>query len=31
MKQETDYKNWLPGWLCPLGVAGSGLCAAAFA
>lgn len=25
MKQQADYKNWLPEWLCPMGVAGCGL------
>lgn len=31
MKQQADYKNWLPEWLCPMGVAGCGVCAAALA
>lgn len=31
MKEKIDYKNWLPGWLVPMGVAGSSFCAAAFA
>lgn len=31
MKQQADYKNWLPEWLCPMGVAGCSVCAAALA
>lgn len=31
MKQQADYKNWLPEWLCPMGVTGCGVCAAALA
>lgn len=31
MKQQADYKNWLPEWLCPMGVAGCGVCAAVLA
>ena len=31
MKQQADYKNWLPEWLCPMGAAGCGVCAAALA